>query len=102
MTNFNVPIRSLAILFLFGAVFVFLEFPTNPITPHLSRALWWWFLAFGVVRWVENGLIKVFEDSEGDVDMVALKFVEVPAFLAHLFFLVLGVSEFVAVLHTLP
>ena len=68
MPSFELPIRSLSILFIFGALIAILWFPDNPHTPDLARALFYWFLALGVVRWVEYSLGRLIpKDNDGRI-----------------------------------
>jgi len=101
MPNIELPIRSLSILFLFGAVIAILWFPDNPSTPDLSRALFWWFLALGIVRWVESGLMKLAENSEGKVNFWLWYLIAVPAFGIQIWFLINGIRYFLSVLSAL-
>jgi hypothetical protein len=101
MPSIELPIRSLSILFLFGAIAAILWFPNNPSTPDLSRALFWWFLALGVVRWVESGLLKLFEDNEGKINIWIWYLISVPAFGIHVWFLINGIRLFFSVLANL-
>jgi hypothetical protein len=101
MPSFELPIRSLSILFIFGALIAILWFPDNPHTPALSRALFWWFLALGVVRWVEAGIIRLVSDNEGKVKTGVWYLISVPALVAQVVFLVFGILSFVSVLSNL-
>ena len=101
MPSFEIPIRSLSVLFLFGAVVAVLAFPDNPITPDLSYSLFWWFLSLGVVRWVESGILRLFEDNNGNINIYVWYFVSVPAFGLHVWFLINGIRYFVSVLSSL-
>ena len=98
MPNIELPIRSLSILFLFGAIVAILWFPDNPSTPDLARALFWWFLALGVVRWVESGIMRLFQDNEGKVNIWVWYLIAVPAFGIQVWFLIIGIRYFVSVL----
>jgi hypothetical protein len=101
MPSIELPIRSLSILFIFGALVAILWFPDNPHTPDLARALFWWFLALGVVRWIESGLLKVAEDNDGRVNMDYWRTVSIIALLAQLVCLGIGVRYFYNVLSSL-
>jgi len=104
MPNIELPIRSLSILFLLGAIVAILWFPDNPSSPNLSRALFWWFLALGVVRWVENGLFYLLPKVDGAVsgnwEWVAY-LIAIVAFGVHVWFLIRGALYFYAVLSNL-
>ena len=105
MPSIELPIRSLSILFLFGAIVAILWFPDNPLTPDLSRALFWWFLALGIVRWVENGVMYLLpSDIEGDWGTfwkVLRYFVAITAFGFFVWFLIKGILYFVYALDKL-
>ena len=101
MPSFELPIRSLSILFIFGALIAILWFPENPHTPNLARALFWWFLALGVVRWVESGIMRLFQDNEGKVNTLVWYLISVSAFVAQVWFLINGIRYFLAVLSNL-
>lgn len=101
MPSFELPIRSLSILFIFGALIAILWFPDNPHTPDLARALFWWFLALGVVRWVESGLMKLAENSEGKVNTGVWYLIAVPALVVQIWFLIIGIRYFSSVLSNL-
>jgi len=101
MPSFELPIRSLSILFIFGALITILWFPDNPHTPDLARALFWWFLALGVVRWVESGLLRLFENNEGIVNKYIWYPISITAWGIQVVFLILGVLRFVSVLSNL-
>ena len=69
MPSIELPLRSLSLLFLFGSIAIAIWFPDKIFTPDLSRALFWWFLALGIVRWIENGLHYLLpKDADGDVE----------------------------------
>lgn len=101
MPSFELPIRSLSILFIFGALIAILWFPDNPHTPDVSRALFWWFLALGVVRWVESGIMRLFQDNEGRVNIWAWYVISIGAFVAQVWFLIIGIRYFLSVLSRL-
>ena len=101
MPSFELPIRSLSILFIFGALIAILWFPDNPHTPNVARALFWWFLALSVVRWVESGIMRLAENSEGKVNIVVWYVIAVPALIAQIVFLIFGILNFVSVLSNL-
>jgi len=101
MPSIELPIRSLSILFIFGAVIAILVFPDNPHTSDLAHALFWWFLALGVVRWIESGIMKLVENNEGKVNIFVWYSISLPAFVAQVWFLINGIHYFVAVLTNL-
>ena len=97
MPNIEIPIRSLSILFIIGAITAILGFPDNPATPELSRALFWWFLALGVVRWVDDGLRFLLRDREGNIhkNLVWLSYTSaILSFVLQVWFLVNGIRCF--------
>ena len=104
MPNIELPIRSLSIIFLLGALVAILWFPDNPATPNLSRALFWWFLALGVVRWIENGIIYLFPTVEGYIKsswMWLWYVVSLIALIVQVWFLINGARYFFSVLSNL-
>lgn len=98
MPTFELPIRSLSILFIFGALMAILWFPENPHTPDIARALFWWFLALGVVRWIESGIMRLLENNEGRVNIWVWYSISIPAFVAQVWFLINGIRYFLSVL----
>ena len=98
MPTIELPIRSLAIVFILGAIVAILWFPDNPHTPDLARSLFWWFLALGVVRWVESGIMRLFQDNEGKVNIWAWYLISVPALVRQVLFLIIGIRYFLSVL----
>jgi len=101
MPSFELPIRSLSILFIFGALIAILWFPDNPHTPDLARALFWWFLALGVVRWVESGILRLFQDNEGRVNIWVWYLISISTVVAQIVFLIIGIHYFLSVLSSL-
>jgi len=101
MPSFELPIRSLSILFIFGALIAILWFPDNPNTPSLARAFSWWFLALGVVRWVERGILRLFQDNDGNTNIYIWYVISVVALVLHVWFLVNGIRHFASVLANL-
>lgn len=101
MPNIELPIRSLSILFLLGAIVAILWFPDNSTTPDLARALFYWFLALGVVRWIETGILKLFEDNSGNIHKAAWYTIAISAFLSQFALLILGIRYFLSVLSNL-
>ena len=101
MPSFELPIRSLSILFIFGALIAILWFPDNPHTPSIARALFWWFLALGAVRWIENGLLNLFADREGMIQTWLKKMIQIPSYCGQVALLVLGSVDFYSVLSNL-
>lgn len=101
MPNIELPIRSLSILFLIGAIIAILWFPNNPHTPDLARALFWWFLALGVVRWVETGILRLFENNDGNIHKAAWYPIVIFAFASQVAFLIIGIRYFLSVLANL-
>ena len=101
MPSFELPIRSLSILFIFGAMIAILWFPENPHSPDIARAFFWWFLALGVVRWVEHGILRLFSTGEGKIDTRVKIPVYIIALGFHVWFLVKGIQYFSSVLSNL-
>jgi len=101
MPSIELPIRSLSILFIFGALIAILWFPDNPHTPDLARALFYWFLALGVVRWIESGIMRLFQDNEGKVNIWVWYVISVSALVLQIVFLIIGIRHFFAVLANL-
>jgi hypothetical protein len=113
MPTIELPIRSLSILFLFGAIVAILWFPDNPSTPDLAHALFWWFLALGVVKWIENALFDILPLPQRDdynrrwrgaSDAswnVVRWFVALISFGLMAWFLILGIQYFLSALHKL-
>jgi len=101
MPSFELPIRSLSILFIFGALMAILWFPDNPHTPDLARALFYWFLALGVVRWIESGILRLAENNEGKVNTYLWYWIAVPALCCQIWFLYIGIRYFLSVLGNL-
>jgi len=101
MPYIELPIRSLSILFIFCALISILWFPDNPHTPNLARAFFWWFLALGVVKWIETGILRLFEDNDGNIHKVAWYPIVILAFLSQVVFLIIGIRYFLSVLANL-
>jgi hypothetical protein len=98
MANFNIPIHSLSVLFLFGSVSMFLWFPDKPYSLDLAQALFYWFVALGIVRWVVNGLTRFCTvDDEGNSQRdLWWWIVEVIAIVFQVGFLIVGIRHFVS------
>ena len=94
MPSIELPIRSLSIVFLLSAIIAILWFPDNPHTSDLARALFWWFLALGVVRWVETDILRLFEDNDGNIHRAAWYPIAILAFVTQVVFLIIGIRYF--------
>jgi len=102
MPSFELPIRSLSVLFIFGALIAILWFPDNKLTPDMAYALFYWFLSLGVVRWIENGLLALIPTEWGGDwgtfwIIVALT-VRIAALGFFVYYLISGIQRFVSAL----
>jgi hypothetical protein len=100
MPNINLNISSLSILFIAGSIALYIWFPDRLFTPDFARALFWWFLALGVVRWIERGIIYFLPtDQDGEPERNWFWYtVSVIAFLFFVGFLIVGIRFFASAL----
>jgi hypothetical protein len=63
MPAFNLVISSASILFLLMSVAISALYPDLPFTGEFASALFFWFLAIGVVRWVERGILDILPNN---------------------------------------
>jgi hypothetical protein len=102
MPTINLPIHSLSVLFLFGSIVIFIWFPDKSFSHDLAFALFWWFFALGIVRWIEDGLLYLLpSDMSGDWGNFwkgCRYFVSIVALIAFVVFLILGIQSFLSAL----
>jgi hypothetical protein len=105
MPSFELPIRSLSILFILCAIIAILWFPDSPHTPDLAHAFFYWFLALGVVRWIEHSLGRLLPtDNDGKTYGIWYYFeylIAIPGTVAQIVLLCIGVRHFYTVLSSL-
>ncbi len=101
MPNINVPSRAWAVVFLAGAIAVLLWFPDNSFTPDVVRALFWWFAALGIVRWLEEGILRASENAQDRIDITWWKIVVISSLVAQIVLFAIGISYFFRVMSKL-
>lgn len=101
MPNINLSIHSLSILFLFTAIALMVWYPDKPFSPSLVHALFWWFLALGIVKWIERGILDIAENNEGNIGSGVWYWTKIPFLILQILFLVLGIASFFSALATL-
>jgi len=90
MPAFNIVVSSTSVLFVILAIFISILFPDKPFTSDFARALFWWFLGLGVVRWIENAICSLTPNSWWGFDW----FVRILSLVLLVIFLLIGVRHF--------
>ena len=95
MPTLNVVVSSLSMVFIILAIIISLVFPANPLTSDFAHALFWWFLALGIVRWIERRLIHILPIDKDDWPWYLISWISFGFFV---WFLVKGAIYFVSAL----
>jgi hypothetical protein len=96
MFNVDLPKLSAAILFLAASIAISIRFPDKSFTSDFAHALFWWFLALGVVRWIESGFHYILpsdiEGDWGDILRGCRWVVSIAALVFFVWFLIVGIQ----------
>jgi hypothetical protein len=95
MPTFNLVISSASILFLLVSVAISVIYPDLPFTGDFAYALFLWFLAIGVVRWIERGILDILQEDWYVFRMT----IRIFALIAFLVLLSLGIGHFCTALN---